>query len=49
MFNKILIGVLLAILVVGCGTTTDFSDRIPAVERSQFITHPDDWRNHSCF
>lgn len=44
-FNKIFISLLLAILVIGCETTNDFSDRIPAVEKSQFIKHADDWRN----
>lgn len=45
LYNKIIIGVLLAILVIGCGTTPDFSDRIPTVEKSQFIKHDEDWRN----
>lgn len=31
--NKILICVLLTILVIGCQTKTDFSDRIPAVKK----------------
>ena len=43
--NEIVIGVLFAILVLGCGSTTDYSNRIPAVEKSQFIKHADDWRN----
>ena len=45
LFNKIFVGVSLAILVIGCGNKTDFSDRILAVEKSQFIKHADDWRN----
>ena len=45
LFNKIIIGILLAISVIGCETTADFSNRIPAVEKSQFIKHADDWRN----
>ena len=43
--NKILICVLLTILVIGCQTKTDFSDRIPAVKKQQFIKHAEDWRN----
>lgn len=45
LFNKIFTGLLAAILVLSCKSTTDFTDRIPAVEKSQFIKHADDWKN----
>ena len=46
---KILILVLLIIGIVliylFCGNMKEFEDRIPSVEKTQFIDHGDDWRN----
>jgi len=45
LFNKFFLGLLAEILVLSCKPTTDFIDRIPAVEKSQFIKHAADWKN----
>lgn len=37
--------IILALLATGCGSSVAFSERIPAVEKSQFIDHGEDWRN----
>jgi len=46
MNNKaILISALLVVTVFMSCATADFTDRVPAVERSQFMDHGDNWRN----
>lgn len=39
------LGLILLITITSCGNVEKFSKAIPAVERSQFIEHSDDWRN----
>lgn len=46
LYSKIIAGVLCSILVMGCGgDITQFAERIPMVQRTQFIEHAEDWRN----
>lgn len=43
---KRIAGILLIASIIGCtGSKVPFSERIPEVEKSQFIQHPKDWRN----
>lgn len=45
-YKKIITALLILFIAVACGEDKiPFNKRIPEVEKSQFIKHPDDWRN----